>query len=64
MTWSRCRDQDLTRLFGVSAFPTYIALDGEGAVRLQIDGTDDQRSLESRLRETLDSMPEVSARIQ
>jgi thiol-disulfide isomerase/thioredoxin len=64
MTWPQCRDQDLTRLFGVNAFPTYMVLDGEGAVRLAIDGTDDQRSLASRLKETLDSMPELSARIQ
>jgi thioredoxin-like negative regulator of GroEL len=65
MTWPQCRDQDLTfRQFEVNAFPTYIVLDGEGAVRLEIDGTDDQRTLASRLQETLESMPELSARIQ
>jgi thiol-disulfide isomerase/thioredoxin len=64
MTWPQCRDRDLTRLFGVSAFPTYIVLDGEGAVRLEINGTDVQRSLASRLQDTLKSMPELSARIQ
>ena len=62
MTWPQCRDQELTRLFGVNAFPTYIVLDGEGVVRQQTDGTDDHRSLASRLKETLDSMPELSAR--
>jgi thiol-disulfide isomerase/thioredoxin len=60
MTWPQCRDQDLTfRQFEVNAFPTYLVLDGEGAVRLAIDGTDDQRSLASRLQETLKSMPEL-----
>ena len=62
MTWPQCRDQHLTGLFGVEAFPTYIVLDGEGVVRQAIDGTDDQRSLASRLKETLDSLPELSAR--
>jgi thiol-disulfide isomerase/thioredoxin len=62
MTWPQCRDQDLIQLFGVEAFPTYIVLDGEGVVRLATHGTDDQRSLASRLQETLKSMPELSAR--
>jgi thiol-disulfide isomerase/thioredoxin len=60
MTWPQCRDQELTfRQFEVNAFPTYLVLDGEGAVRLEINGSDDQRSLASRLQETLKSMPEL-----
>jgi thioredoxin-like negative regulator of GroEL len=62
MTWPQCRDQALTRLFGVSAFPTYIVLDAEGVVRQQTDGTDEHLSLAARLKETLESLPELSAR--
>lgn len=64
MNWPQCRDQksNLARLFGVNSFPTYIVLDGEGAVRQEINGTDPLRSVASRLQETLNSMPELSAR--
>lgn len=62
MTWPRCRDQDLAHHFDVDALPTYLVLDGDGAVRLAIDGTDDQRTLSSRLQDTLKSMPESSER--
>jgi thioredoxin-like negative regulator of GroEL len=62
MTWPQCRDQDLIRLFGVNAFPTYMVLDGEGVVRLEINDSDGQRSLASRLKGTLDSLPELAAR--
>lgn len=64
MTWPQCLDQkwDVTRLFGVDSFPTYIVLDGDGVVRQEINGTDPLRSVASRLEETLRSMPELSAR--
>jgi thioredoxin-like negative regulator of GroEL len=64
MSWAHCIDSGgkLTRLFGVNAFPTYIVLDGEGAIREEIQGTDPQQSVAFRLKKTLESMPELASR--
>jgi thioredoxin-like negative regulator of GroEL len=63
MTWLQCHDAEgaLSKAFGVHSFPTYLVVDGEGAVRLEIRGLDETQSLGARLRQTLEKMPELTA---
>jgi thioredoxin-like negative regulator of GroEL len=58
MTWPQYRDPDgtLAQRFGVNAFPTYLVLDGEGAIVEAITGFDDQRSVASRLGRSLEGL--------
>ena len=62
MTWTQCHDTEgaLQRLFGVNAFPTYLVIDGEGVIRQEIRGTDPHRTIGSRIRGTLDALPELA----
>ncbi len=58
MSWPQCRDGDrrLTEAFGVKGFPTYIVLDGEGAIVAQVAGLEPQQSVGFRLRERLTAL--------
>ncbi len=58
MTWPQCLDAEgaLARRFGIHAFPTYLVIDGEGAIVQAMSGYDGHQSLQARLRRTLDSL--------
>ncbi len=62
-TWTQIHDAEgaLQQRFGVEVLPSYLLLDGEGVIRKELTGTDDQRSLGSRLREMLGSLPQLAA---
>ncbi|MET0551648.1 MAG: redoxin domain-containing protein [Vicinamibacteria bacterium] len=64
MTWPQHHDPkaELARLFDVYGFPTYIVLDGEGAVVQEVLDTDPRRSLETRLKKSFDLLREMPAR--
>jgi thioredoxin-like negative regulator of GroEL len=64
MTWTQCRDGQgsVREAFGVRGFPTYVVIDGEGVIRGELTGTDPFRSVGYRLRETLQSLPELRSR--
>lgn len=64
MTWSQGRDPDrkLGDLFNVHAFPTYLVIDGDGAVRERIVGMDPQETIVHRLKEVLASSTELNAK--
>lgn len=61
-TWTQIHDAEgvLQHRFGVEVLPSYLLLDGEGVIRKELTGTDDQRSLGSRLREMLASLPQLA----
>jgi thioredoxin-like negative regulator of GroEL len=61
-TWIQIHDAEgaLQERFGVEVLPSYLLVDGEGVIRKELTGTDDQRSLGSRLREMLASLPELA----
>ncbi|MGZ4814278.1 MAG: redoxin family protein [Terriglobales bacterium] len=63
MTWPQVLDKDdsLTTVFGVNAFPTYIVIDGDGFIRKRIVGTDPQKSLAYQLKAELKAVFENSA---
>jgi len=58
MTWPQCRDEDsrLTDALGVDSFPTYLVLDGEGAIVAQVSGLNETQSVGFRLREPLEAL--------
>ncbi len=60
MTWPQYRDADhgLADAFGIHAFPTYVVIDGEGAILDQIQGLNDRQSLGYRLRARLEPLLE------
>jgi thiol-disulfide isomerase/thioredoxin len=55
MSWTQCDDAEgaVRKAFGVDTFPTYVVLDGEGAILTKLEGTDPHRSIGYRLREAL-----------
>jgi len=61
MDWPQCLDSDqkLRAAFQVRAFPTYLVIDGEGRVQQEIVGTDPQKSVAYRLRDTLKTMTQL-----
>ncbi len=61
MDWPQFRDTDeaIIHSFGVHAFPTYIVIDGDGIVRKRISGLNPTESVVYRLKETLESMPQL-----
>jgi len=64
ITWPQYRDANhgLQLLFEVRAYPTYLVLDGEGRVVREIVGTDPQKSVAYRLKETLKELDGSRAR--
>ena len=58
MTWPQYRDADrrLVEAFQVRAYPTYVVIDGEGAILDQLQGLDESHSLAYRLRSRLDAI--------
>ena len=63
MTWSQARDPErkLGDVFGVHAFPTYLVIDGDGAVRARIVGQDPQETIVHRLKDLLAATAELRA---
>jgi peroxiredoxin len=61
MDWLQYRDSDhqLLDSFGIDRFPTYLVIDGDGIIRQRISGLNPQESVVHRLRETLESMPQL-----
>jgi thiol-disulfide isomerase/thioredoxin len=61
MTWPQFYDQDrkVSKLFNVNAFPTYMIIDGDGAIVKELIDFDPQHSLVARLRDTLHEMKEL-----
>ena len=61
MDWMQYRDADHTILhaFGIHGFPTYLVITGDGIVKRRIVGMNPQQTIVHRLKETLQSMPEL-----
>ncbi len=64
MSWPQYLDKDrrIQKLFGVNVFPTYLVIDGEGIVRKELRGTNPQKSVAYRLKETLAEFPQLKPR--
>ncbi|HXZ81059.1 MAG TPA: redoxin domain-containing protein [Terriglobales bacterium] len=62
MDWPQCLDSDqkLRAAFQIRAFPTYLVIDGEGIVQQEIVGTDPQKSVAYRLKDTLKAMKQLN----
>jgi peroxiredoxin len=58
MTWPQYRDRDerLVRAFRVSAFPTYVLLDADGAEVRRVSGLDERHSVGFRLQRELEAV--------
>jgi thiol-disulfide isomerase/thioredoxin len=58
MTWPQCRDADdrMTRAFRVSAFPTYVLLDGDGVEVRRVTGLNERQSVGYRLQRELEGI--------
>jgi len=63
MEWPQFRDADgnIRRTFGVNAFPTYLVIDGDGAIRERIVGMNPQESIIHRLKDVLAALPSLQA---
>ena len=63
MEWPQFRDGDgkIRNAFSVRAFPTYVVIDGDGAIREQIVGMDPQQTIVYRLRDLLATLPALQA---
>ena len=61
MDWMQYRDVDhsILHAFGIHAFPTYLVITGDGIVKRRIVGMNPQETIVHRLKETLQSMPEL-----
>jgi len=61
MDWPQFRDADgkIRGTFSVRAFPTYLVIDGTGAIRQRIVGMNPQESIVHRLKDLLASMPQL-----
>ncbi len=64
MTWSQTRDSNrkLGEMFNIHAFPTYLVIDGEGAIRARIVGMNPQETIVHRLKDVLASTAELNAK--
>jgi thiol-disulfide isomerase/thioredoxin len=62
MDWLQVYDGDGTirNLFGVHEFPTYLVIDGGGAIQQRIVGEDPQQTIVARLKQKLAAMPELA----
>jgi peroxiredoxin/Tfp pilus assembly protein PilF len=61
MDWPQFRDSDhqIINAFSVYDFPTYLVIDREGIIRQRIVGLNPQQSVVSRLKSTLNAMPDL-----
>lgn len=62
MDWPQFRDlnRQLRTSFAVRAFPTYLVIDGDGAIQERIVGLNPQQSIVSRLKKKLSEMSELN----
>jgi thiol-disulfide isomerase/thioredoxin/Tfp pilus assembly protein PilF len=65
MDWMQYRDTDHKVLlaFGIHAFPTYLVITGDGIIKQRIVGMNPQQTIVHRLKETLQSMPELEGEL-
>lgn len=58
MDWAQYWDKDgsIRKLFGVTAFPTYVVISPDGAISEQIVGMNPQESIVHRLKQKLETM--------
>ena len=61
MTWPQYRDVDrhMVKAFEVNSFPTYLVIDGEGAIKQRIAGLNRQESVVYRLKTSLAELPQL-----
>jgi peroxiredoxin len=61
MTWPQYFDDGkrVSSLFNVHSFPTYMVIDGEGAIVTELVGLDERQRVAARLKETLRQMKEL-----
>jgi thiol-disulfide isomerase/thioredoxin len=61
MDWAQYRDSNgkILHAFDIHSFPTYLVIDGDGAIKERIHGLDPQESVVHRLKETLGQMPQL-----
>jgi thiol-disulfide isomerase/thioredoxin len=61
MTWPQFYDdgKKVSTLFNVHAFPTYMIIDGDGAIVKELTGLDPTKSVAARLKDTLHQMKEL-----
>jgi peroxiredoxin len=61
MTWPQYFDEDkrVSSLFNVHSFPTYMVIDGEGAIVTELVGLDERQRVAARLKDTLRQMKEL-----
>jgi thiol-disulfide isomerase/thioredoxin len=61
MDWAQYRDADHKVLdaFGIHSFPTYLVIDGDGAIKERLTGMNPQETIVHRLKTTLSQMPQL-----
>ncbi|HEY2113565.1 MAG TPA: redoxin family protein [Candidatus Angelobacter sp.] len=61
MDWAQYRDADHKVLdaFGIHSFPTYLVIDGDGAIKERFTGMNPQETIVHRLKTTLSQMPQL-----
>ena len=61
MNWGQYRDSDhkIADAFGISAFPTYLVIDGDGVIKERITGLNPHETVVHRLKATLAQMPQL-----
>lgn len=66
MDWIQYRDADqaLLHAFAIHGFPTYLVITGDGIIKRRIVGMNPQESIVHRLKETLQSMPELEGALR
>lgn len=61
MDWAQYRDADhkVLEAFGIHSFPTYLVIDGDGAIKERFTGLNPQETIVHRLKATLSQMPQL-----
>ncbi len=61
MSWPQFFDQNrkISLLFNVHSFPTYMIIDGDGAIVKELNGLDEHQTVAARLKDTLRQMKEL-----
>jgi thiol-disulfide isomerase/thioredoxin len=61
MDWAQYRDADhkVLEAFSIHSFPTYLVIDGDGAIKERFTGMNPQESIVHRLKATLAQMPQL-----
>jgi thiol-disulfide isomerase/thioredoxin len=62
MDWPQFRDSNrqIRISFGVRLLPTYLVIDGDGAIQERIEGRNPHQTIVYRLRDKLNAMPELN----